>query len=183
MAIKTDEDLERVFGEVIEEVVVAMSDRVQKRLRQFISKDVYGLSMNANFAMGKINKSYLDGAGTPSYEFRDQAWDIWVKELVRGYTFSLFYDGSNLTPPTSAHPFEHGNLYRHEDRRNELAEDLNVNGWAKNEDFPGSKTREPFWDNFEEDLKNKIGGWLYTEFKKNGVEIPAIRLYKGSFIG
>ena len=43
MAIKTDEDLERVFGEVIEEVVVAMSDRVQKRLRQFISKDVYGL--------------------------------------------------------------------------------------------------------------------------------------------
>ena len=32
-------------------------------------------------------------------------------------------------------------------------------------------------------LKNKIGGWLYTEFKKNGITIPAIKLYKGSFIG
>ena len=132
MAIKTDEDLERVFGEVIEEVVVAMSDRVQKRLRQFISKDVYGLSMNANFAMGKINKSYLDGTGTPSYEFRDQAWDF--------------------------------------------------NGFDSHNDW-GGKKRKPYWDDFLKDLNQNIGGWLYTEFNKRGIKIPALKLYKGSFIG
>lgn len=182
MALDTYEKLESTFKDIIENVIENVSERAKKLLQEHINTDTYGINKSATFVMSPINKYYLEN-GTPSYEFRDQAWDIWVKELVRGYTFSLFYDGSNLTPPTSAYPFEHGNLYKHEDRRNELAEDLNVNGWAKNEDFPGSKRREPFWDNFEEDLKNKIGGWLYTEFKKNGVEIPAIRLYKGSFIG
>ena len=187
MAIKTDEDLERVFGEVIEEVVVAMSDRVQKRLRQFISKDVYGLSMNANFAMGKINKSYLDGTGTPSYEFRDQAWDVkYIDDAIKGFSFSLVYDALNMTPPSSSSPYLHGNYYGGRDgmrdRREILAEVLNVNGIDSHNDW-GGKKRKPYWDDFLKDLNQNIGGWLYTEFNKRGIKIPALKLYKGSFIG
>lgn len=187
MAIKTDEDLERVFGEVIEEVVVAMSDRVQKRLRQFISKDVYGLSMNANFAMVEINKFYLDGAGTPSYEFRDQAWDVkYIDDAIKGFSFSLVYEALNMTPPSSSSPYFHGNYYGGKDgmrdRREILAEVLNVNGIDSHNDW-GGKKRKPYWDDFLKDLNQNIGRWLYTEFNKRGIKIPALKLYKGSFIG
>ncbi len=187
MAIETDEELEKVFREVIEEVIVAISDRAQKRLRQFINKDTYGLSINSNFATSKINKSYLDGTGAPSYEFRDQAWDVkYIDDAIKGFSFSLVYDALNMTPPSSSSPYLHGNYYGGKDgmrdRREILAEVLNVNGTDDHNDL-GGKKRKPYWDDFLEDLNQNIGGWLYTEFNKRGIKIPALKLYKGSFIG
>ena len=38
------------------------------------------------------------------------------------------------------------------------------------------------WTNFEDELKQKIGGWLYTEFNNRGLTIPALKLYKGDFV-
>ena len=59
MAIKTDEDLENVFKEAIEDVITNISDRAQKLLRQHINTDTYGISKTAEFSMGKINQNYL----------------------------------------------------------------------------------------------------------------------------
>ena len=63
-----------------------------------------------------------------------------------------------------------------------LAEILNVDGLDKHNDW-GGKKRKPYWDDFIKDLNQNIGGWLYTEFNKRGIKIPALKLYKGSFIG
>ena len=181
MAIRTDEDLENVFKEAIEDVITNVSDRAQKLLIQHINKDTYGISKTAEFSMGKINQNYLDGTGTPSYEFRDQAWDIKFQDELRGFLFSIFYNGDNLSAPSSSSPYLHGNFNEGKDRRANLAEILNVSGVASDGDFNTTKIRSPFWDNFIEELRQKIGGWLYTEFNNMGIKIPALKLYKGSF--
>lgn len=181
MAIRTDEDLNNIFKDVIEDVVEAVSERAKKLLRQHINTDTYGIGRNAEFSLKKINESYLDGTGTPSYEFRDQAWDTLLRETVRGYTFSIFYEANNLTPPSPSSPYLHGNAYKNMDRRDILPYLLNVSGTSLQSDMNDNKIRNPFWDNFINELRQKIGGWLYTEFNNRGFKIPALKLYKGSF--
>lgn len=159
MALDTWEKMQEVFSDTIKEVVEATSERAKKLLQQHINTDTYGISKTAGDVKG-INKVYLDGTGTPSYEFRDKAWDISFKKALSGYLFSLFYDGSKLTAPSSSSPYLHGNAHTGEDRRMELPELLNVSGIALRGDFNdklGQKLRDPFWDNFEEDLKKNLG--------------------------
>lgn len=177
MAIGTDEDLEKVFSDLIAEVIPLIANRAKKLLQQHINTDTYGISKN-NMGKPNINKCYSDGKGTPSYEFRDKAWNVIISKEI----FSLFYSGDAMSHISSQYPYLHGNIYTGEDRRLELADLLNVSGVDKDNDW-GGKKREPFWDNFLEDLNQKIGGWLYTEFNNKGIKIPALKLYKGNFIG
>jgi len=186
MAIKTDEDLLTVFVPIMEEVVEAIMERAKKLLQQHINADTYGIGKN-NMGKPSINDYYLDGTGTPSYEFRDQAWDVkYIDDAIKGFSFSLVYDALNMTPPSPSSPYFHGNYYGGRDgmrdRRKILAEVLNVNGIDSHNDW-GGKKRKPYWDDFLKDLNQNIGGWLYTEFNKRGIKIPALKLYKGSFIG
>lgn len=175
MAIRTDDDLKEIINNVIKEVVDAIGERAKKLLQEHINVDTYGIN-KTNTGKPTINKSYLDGTGTPSYEFRDLAWDInKFKEGLNTYAISLFYDGDKMSPPSSSSPYLHGNNYTGEDRRNELANILNVSGIASNEDMNSMKIRSPFWDNFEEDLKQKLGKWLYTEFNNRGLAIPSLK--------
>ena len=44
------------------------------------------------------------------------------------------------------------------------------------------KRNAPFWNEFEEELKQKLGDWLYTEFNNRGLNIPALKLYRGDFV-
>lgn len=159
MALDTWEKMQEVFSNVIKEVVEATSERAKKLLQQHINTDTYGINKTAENVKG-INELYLNGTGTPSYEFRDKAWDVAFKEALSGYLFSLFYDGNKLTAPSSSSPYLHGNANTGEDRRVDLPELLNVSGIAPRGDFndkPGQKLRDPFWDNFEEDLKKSLG--------------------------
>ena len=57
----------------------------------------------------------------------------------------------------------------------ELAEILNVSGVASEGDMYDTKIRAPFWDNFEEELRQKLGDWLYTEFNNRGLKIPSLK--------
>lgn len=170
MAIKTDEDLENVFNSVIKEVVDSIGERAKKLLQEHINTDTYGIG-KTNMGTPQINQSYLDGTGTPSYEFRDKAWNIQLNKTL----FSLFYDGDLMSPPSTSFPYLHGNNKSGEDRRNMLADILNVSGIASNGDMHDTKIRSPFWDNFEEELKQKLGGWLYTEFNNRGLKIPDLK--------
>ena len=167
MAIKTDEDLLTVFVPIMEEVVEAIMERAKKLLQQHINADTYGI--------GKNNM----GTGTPSYEFRDLAWDIkQVKHMVDTAISSIFYNGDNLSHPSQTFPYLHGNYNKDIDRTDSLASILNVSGVAGDADFITHKKREPFWDNFEKEFGEKIGGWLYTEFNNRGINIPALKFYK-----
>lgn len=184
MAIIADdnfwENLSDVLNPVIEEVVKSVSERAKKLLQKHINADTYGIG-KTNMGTPSINKSYLNHTGKPSYEFRDKAWDIQFQKNLEGYLFSLFYDGSKLTPPSKVYPYLHGNAEgtNNIDRRNQMADILNVSGVASDGDMNDTKVREPFWDNFEEELRQKIGGWLYTEFNNRGLSIPALKLYNG----
>lgn len=177
--IRTDEELLTVFLPIIEEVSEATMKRAEKLLKEHINVDTYG---NSKTDMGRpsINEYYLDGTGTPSYEFRDNAWEIkQVKHMVDTTIMSLFYDGDNLTHPTPNSPYLHGNYYKDIDRTDSLASILNVSGVAGDADFITQKRRRPYWDNFEKELSSKIGGWLYTEFNNRGITIPALKIFKG----
>ncbi len=170
MAIRTDEDLENVFDKLIMEVVGNIYERAKKLLQQHINTDTYGIGKNVT-GHPSINRSYLDGTGIPSYEFRDKAWDGELRRTL----FSIFYDGDLMSPPSYSFPYLHGNIYKNKDRRKELADLLNVSGVSPDGDFYSSKKREPFWDNFEQELKQKLGNWLYTEFNNRGLSIPSLK--------
>lgn len=178
MAIKTDEDLLTVFLPIIEEVSDAIMERAKKLLQQHINADTYRIGKN-NMGKPKINDYYLDGSGTPSYEFRDVAWDTkQVKHMVDTVIASIFYDGDKLSHPTENSPYLHGNYHKDIDRTDSLASILNVSGIAGDADFTTNKKREPFWDNFEKEFGEKIGEWLYTEFNNRGISIPALKIFK-----
>ena len=180
MAISTYNEFDKMFGAVIGEVIEAVSVRAKKLLVEHINSDTYGINKTTK-GKPKINKSYLNGTGRPSYEFRDKAWDITIKKKVTESVFTLFYDGSKMSPPDKKNNFLHG-IYNYSDSRDYLADVLNITG-VTGGCIPDDKHREPFWDNFENELNQKIGGWLYTEFNNRGIKIPALKLYKGSFTG
>lgn len=174
-----EDNLKNALNPVIEEVVKAVSERAKKLLQQHINMDTYGIG-KTNMGKPKINKVYLNGTAAPSYEFRDKAWDIQFQKDLEGYLFSLFYDGSKLTPPN---PVGETDRYLHGngtvDRRDILPELLNVSGIAPHGDWnhmPGQKKRNaPFWNEFEEELKQKLGDWLYTEFNNRGLKISSLK--------
>ena len=168
MAIRTDEDLENVFYDLIADVMESMCERAKKLLQQHINTDTYGINKTET-GHPKINKSYLDGTGIPSYEFRDKAWDAEVRKSL----FTIFYNGDLMSPPSFSFPYLHGNMQ--EDRRSRVAEILNVSGVASEGDMYDTKIRAPFWDNFEEELRQKLGDWLYTEFNNRGLKIPSLK--------
>ena len=174
MAIRTDEDLEKVFSSIIKDVITSVSDRAKKLLQQHINTDTYGIGKSVT-GHPSINKSYLNGTGTPSYEFRDVAWNIKLQNDLKGYLFSLFYDEGLLSQPTYSSPYLHGNIYENKESRYELPELLGVSGVSPESDFINPKIRNPFWDNFEQELKQKLGNWLYTEFNNRGLSIPSLK--------
>ena len=87
MAIRTDEDLEKVIASVIKDVVISVSERAKKLLQQHINADTYGIGKNVT-GHPRINRSYLNDTGTPSYEFRDVAWNI---KFQNTKLFSIFF--------------------------------------------------------------------------------------------
>lgn len=178
MAIRTDDDLINTFMPIINDIMENMTDRIEKLLVQHINTDVYGINKTSTDTPA-INDYYLDGTGRPSYEFRDKAWQKRVsKTIAETCVGEIFYDGNQMTPPTANSPYLHGNYNAGVDRRNKLADLLNVSGIAGDSDFVYNKTRSPFWDNFLDELSLKIGGWLYTEFNNKGIKIPALKFFK-----
>lgn len=175
--IRTQEQFKDILNKIIDEVIKAVCKRTQELLRKHINTDTYGIGAYSDNVEG-INELYLDGTGTPSYEFRDKAWNTKTIKRMRESLFSLFYDGSKLSPPSANSPYLHGNEYKNEDRREILAALLNVSGIAQQGDFndrEAQKRREPYWDNFINELSEKLGHWLFTEFNNRGINIPELR--------
>lgn len=177
--LRTQEQLMEKFNQIIKEAILGVSERAKKLLMQHINSDVYGIGKSET-GKPSINKSYLDGTGTPSYEFRDVAWESEVKNEANEAIFSLMYNGDLMTKPSPSSPLLHG-LYSNgsvTDRRAALADILNVSGVAGDADTKVDKIRSPYWDNFIEDLRRNLGNWLYTELNNRGINIPDLKGYK-----
>lgn len=168
--IYNEEQLEEYINQIIKETIEEVSLKVEDLLRKHINTDTYRINKTAG-KLPNINDWYLDGTGTPSYEFRDIAWNNRkFKDALGAYAYSLFYDGLKMSPPSSEHKTLHGS-YLNNDARTELARLLNISG----ESLRGHKKREPYWDNFISDLSKKLGSWLYVAFKKRGMIITELK--------
>lgn len=177
MALYNSSDLETEFRMTCDEVIRSVGERAKKLLQEHINADTYGINKTST-GTPSINKSYLNGTGTPSYEFRDKAWDTYIVDNLNEFLFYMLYDGGLMSAPSSSSPYLHGNYNSGKDRRFELADILNVSGIASNSDMNDTKIREPFWDNFIDELGEKLGDWLYTEFNRRGLSVPSLKGYK-----
>ena len=136
MPIQNDMQLASILNSLAQIAISNVSDKVLFQLQEDIKRDVYTHSYFPN-------RYYVGGSGIPTFDFL-RAWkwnqmktDITsvVKELFYDY-FNMLYDPEN---------FIHGN--RNFDRREELADDLNVSGPALHQDFSTKKERAPLWSN------------------------------------
>lgn len=179
MTISGKDEMMKTINNILEKSLKEVNRKAKELLIQHINTDTYGLGKSAMSSKPAINKVYLDGTGVPSYEFRDKAWDEIFERALNEYSFRIFYKASNLSPPSKAHPYLHGNAsgYNNIDRRNELAELLNISGVDTSGDWgwKNEKKRDPFWDNFIKDLREKLGKWLYDECKSRGLNIPDLK--------
>lgn len=171
MDIYNNNELEEMVNRAIKKTLMDTMARVHKLLLEHINTDVYRINKTEK-GHPRINKFYLTKTGIPSYEFREKAWDIeQFKDDLGAYAISLAYDAMRLSPPSHSHPDLHGSYYKHLDLRERLANDLNTSGEY------GKKEREPYWDNFLDELRQKLGKWLYMDFKKNGIIIDELKNY------
>ena len=163
--IHTDDEFQNVFAPIVDEVMVAVTDRAYNLLIDHINKEVYGTGVNLYYE--------------PTYEFRDKAWVKNVQavagEYVKKYIGAIEYMPNRMQPPSSAYPLRHGYYESNVDNRDVLADLLNVEGIAQG---MGNKQRHLFWDNYEKELSQNLGQWLYTEFNKKGIKIPALKFLK-----
>lgn len=163
--IHTDDEFQNVFAPIVDEVMKLVTDRAYNLLIDHINKEVYGTGVNIMYE--------------PTYEFRDKAWVKNIQAVagayVKKYIGAIEYTPSMMQEPTSAYPYRHGYYEYNIDNRDVLADLLNVEGVAKG---MGNKQRHLFWDNYEKELSQKVGQWLYTEFNKKGIKIPALKFLK-----
>jgi hypothetical protein len=145
---------------IIEIIIPSVSDKILVSLQKHIREETY--RENTPYFP---NKYYLMGMGIPSFEFLD-AWK-WnsLPKSINSITRELAYNYLGMT--YDPENFWHGD--RENDRREELAEDLNVTGTALNSNFPG-KPRLPYWSNFLWEMmeEDQVGKWFDEELFKFG---------------
>ena len=152
--ITDDATLTQVLNQCATTAIENVSVKILELLQKYILAETYGSHPD------DPNRYYLAGTKTPSFEFL-HAWEwsatmntitsitkeLWFNYLSMGYFGEVYKHGSPL-----------------EDRRSELAEDLNVMGIDLNNDW-GGKERKPFWNDFLYELieEDQIGKWFQDE--------------------
>lgn len=176
MKFKDSKSLEDYFeNNIIPKLVSDVLKEMQTIIKGYINEKTYHIPFNTKGKPTGINEVYLNN-GTPTYEFRDNAWVFsQLQKVVSGYVRSLFYDYSKLSPPDSTNVFRHGSFGIWGDYRQDLPYILNIYFQSGNMLglFPG-KGREPFWDlaidyinsNFEDIVKKKLQSYGFIVRRK-----------------
>jgi hypothetical protein len=163
MNIINESMLTQALNSIAQIAIVNVSDKVLKQLQDDIKRDVYEHSYFPNFY-------YVGGSGIPTFDFlRAWKWDAMKRDIMSA-TRELFYDYFNMI--YDGENYIHGN--RTTDRREELAEDLNVSGSALNQDFNTRKQRAPFWSNFLYEMFQE--GQLETWFDEELLNLGFIKI-------
>jgi hypothetical protein len=159
MEIINDVILAQTLNSIALIAIANVSDRILSLLQNKILEETYG-------SHGP-NKYYLGGTREPSKEFL-HAWK-WnpVVNTVNSITKELFYDF--LSMRYFGEMYQHGSPF--EDRREELAEDLNVLGVDLNNDWGGAY-RRPYWNDFLFELfqEDQLSKWFDDELFNLGFD-------------
>jgi len=158
MDIVNDEILNQILISSAEKIISSVSDKILTQLQDDIKRDIYTHDYFPN-------KYYVAGSGIPTFDFlRAWKWDV-IRTDIMTTTRELYYD--YLSMVYDPENFIHGN--RTMDKREELADDLNVSGIANNSDF-GRKERAPFWSNFLYEMleEGQLESWFDEEFESMG---------------
>jgi hypothetical protein len=154
MDITGDDVLSMVLNSMAATVIANVSEKILALLKDFIMKDTYGSHPD------DPNRFYAGGSKSPTYGFLDAFKWKPIENTIKSVTRELFYDYLGMNYFGSA--FVHGSP--DDDRREELADDLNVLGIDLNNDW-GGKERKPFWNDaiFELFQEDQITKWFEDE--------------------
>ena len=182
MLVKNKKELESLILSKSQKALNLITNEVYDILRTNISLYTYGYDVESPDIKGPINKAYENGTKEPTYEFRDEAWVKQEAQIAaKKIASAIYYDGMRMSPPTSSHPYRHGKFDTSTgeviDRREYLAEVLNVFGVAGDRDWPAKglenqgKVRKPFFDLTLFQLENQWDDIVRRNFKKVGINL------------
>jgi len=157
MDITNQSDLEKAMGDLLEDVIKEVSEKMLLQLRKNILRYTYGTH-------GK-NKDYYDGSKHPTYEFL-YSWKLsGISKVANEVTRELFQEWENMS--YDAPTWLHGSIVSNpNDVRETLADILNKKGYSS--DLFLSVYHEPYWDVTTDQLFD--GGYLdkwFTEALQN----------------
>jgi hypothetical protein len=161
MDITNEADLERIMGDILEDVIKEVSEKALDLLRSYILLDVY--------AHHGRNVDYYNMSAKPTLEFL-HSWKL--ENIVRAMPNiirELYQDWETMRfdEPTFLHGSKYNRTHAHDQREN-LAEILNKDG--RTSSLWLAVEVRPYWDNFIEDLsKGRIDQWFEQALEDRGV--------------
>ncbi len=164
MDITTYDQLENQMNKICEEVILKVSDKILKNLKDTIKRDVYkGHGPNVMYPDFDENNS----------EFYN-AWE-WeqIETKAKSLSRTMFYNWQGMT--TEPRSYRHIDYLSGRDSREKLPEILNINGFdmgINGEGNPISRERRVFWNEFILDMtvSGQISNWFVEEFSKFGIK-------------
>ena len=142
MPYKNQKELDAAIKAALEKCVSYLSDKILDCLQKHIMDDVYNFDQNKN-------TWYV-----PTFDFKNAFKFEGVKSKINEVSNKLFYDWQSMRLGN----WHHGNKDGSVDRRERLAEILNVSGINGDYDFRG-KERNQFWDNAIKEIDENFDTW------------------------
>lgn len=153
MPYNNQKELDAAINRALKKCVAYLSDKMLDCLKERIWQDTYTRDYYPNTV-------YVDD-GIPTFEFLNAFEFEGIKSSIKEVSNRLFYNWQDkMSSPSSSRPYVHGNYYKGIDRKEELANILNVSGKdaCGSNDF-GGKKREPFWDNTIKEINSNFDSW------------------------
>ena len=166
--ITSDNQVYLIVMGAMEKVFKGVQKEVEELLRENIDLMVY---------TGE-NEWYYNNSKKPTYEFKKAFHFDDIKRTAKGLTSLLFYDWENRMESDESTWKHFGVLEENgfnRDTRSEMADAFNISGIV-----PGnfkSRSREPYWDNFIEQLYGAgifddiVSKHMKIEFESLGMKV------------
>lgn len=164
MDIKSPREFEKIFNDILENVINDLTKKIEKKLHENIQQYTYDYDPEPN--------QWYRRTG----EFLESFYRTLAQKTARNIIGTVIHDPMKMSAPIgtgidsdiSQESYQHGNFFKGYDRRKILADLLDVDGINSGADFRG-KERKPF---FTLTIKWLDDNWFYlidSSFKKFGI--------------
>lgn len=150
--INNQKQFDAVLKAQLSKCVDYLSQKIYDCLYKHIMDDVYNFD--------GPNSWYNNGTQQPTWEFLNAFNWEGIKEKTNEVSNLLFYNWISMSAPSGENPYVHGNYEDRIDRRQELAEILNVKGSSPAGSFDlRDKKRNAFWDETIKEVNENFDKW------------------------